>query len=177
MHFAIVLSVAAAGCSPATDSPPAGGSGILSQKSVNRADWPVDSRPAQQTAVADKSAIIDGRVITVADGDTLTVLDASNARHKIRLQGIDSPEDGQAFGRKARKALADKVLGKDVRVKWHERDRYDRIVGAIYVGERFINREMIAEGWGWHLRQHLPSKELADDQAAAKKQRKGKPRN
>ena len=40
-----------------------------------------------------------GRVIRVADGDTLTVLDAANNQHKIRLQGIDAPESKQAFAK------------------------------------------------------------------------------
>jgi len=33
-----------------------------------------------------------GRVIAIADGDTLTILDAANRSYKIRLAGIDSPE-------------------------------------------------------------------------------------
>jgi endonuclease YncB( thermonuclease family) len=39
-----------------------------------------------------------GKVISVADGDTITVLDESRTQHKIRLAGIDAPEKGQAFG-------------------------------------------------------------------------------
>jgi endonuclease YncB( thermonuclease family) len=34
----------------------------------------------------------------VADGDTITVLDADKVQHKIRLAGIDAPEKKQAFG-------------------------------------------------------------------------------
>ena len=41
---------------------------------------------------------IIGRVVSIADGDTITVLDASNTQHKIRLEGIDAPERGQPFG-------------------------------------------------------------------------------
>ena len=36
-----------------------------------------------------------GRVVGVADGDTITVLDAANQQHKIRLGGIDAPEKNQ----------------------------------------------------------------------------------
>lgn len=60
---------------------------------------------------------IAGRVVKIADGDTLTVLDGSNVQHKIRLAGIDAPEKGQPFGTKARQALADKVFGQTVRVE------------------------------------------------------------
>ena len=33
-----------------------------------------------------------GKVINVADGDTITVLDDTHTQHKIRLAGIDAPE-------------------------------------------------------------------------------------
>ena len=39
-----------------------------------------------------------GKVVGVADGDTVTVLDAQQRRHRIRLLGIDAPEQNQAFG-------------------------------------------------------------------------------
>ncbi len=45
------------------------------------------------TASAD---ILTGKVVKVADGDTITVLDTTNTQHRIRLQGIDAPETGQA---------------------------------------------------------------------------------
>lgn len=38
------------------------------------------------------AASIEGRVIGVADGDTVTVLDDQHHQHKIRLAGIDAPE-------------------------------------------------------------------------------------
>lgn len=44
------------------------------------------------------SQAIKGRVVAIADGDTLTVLDGQNQQHKIRLNGIDAPESGQEFG-------------------------------------------------------------------------------
>jgi endonuclease YncB( thermonuclease family) len=64
------------------------------------------------TAVAAKPHYeIAGKVVKIADGDTLTVLDASNTQHKIRLAGIDAPEKAQPFGTKARENLAGKVFG------------------------------------------------------------------
>lgn len=41
-------------------------------------------------ALTGQAAILTGR-----DGDTLTVLDAHDQQHKVRLFGIDAPERGQ----------------------------------------------------------------------------------
>ena len=40
----------------------------------------------------------NGRVVSVADGDTVTLLDAQKVQHRIRLSGIDAPERGQRSG-------------------------------------------------------------------------------
>ena len=78
---------------------------------------------------------LEGRVVGVADGDTLTLLDSERKRYKIRLGGIDAPEDGQPFGQRSKENLSDMVFGKDVRVEWKrkKRDKYKRIVGKVWV--------------------------------------------
>jgi endonuclease YncB( thermonuclease family) len=79
------------------------------------------------------AAKITGRVVGVSDGDTITVLDANRQHHKIRLQGIDSPEKAQPFGQRSKENLSGLVFDKDVRVEWEKRDRYKRIVGKVWV--------------------------------------------
>ncbi len=91
-----------------------------------------------------------GRVVRVADGDTITVLDSANTQHKIRFQGIDAPEKAQAFGKVSRTYLSGMVAGRDVRVTYKERDRYDRILGTVYVDDKDVNLEMIKAGLAWH---------------------------
>ena len=59
---------------------------------------------------------IEGRVVGVADGDTVTVLDADKVQHKIRLSGIDAPEKAQAFGNRSKESLSDLVFSKTVTV-------------------------------------------------------------
>lgn len=41
---------------------------------------------------------LTGRVVSVADGDTITVLDSSSQAQRIRLYGIDGPEKRRPFG-------------------------------------------------------------------------------
>ena len=60
---------------------------------------------------------IQGKVVGVADGDTLTVLDDNKAQHKIRLQGIDAPEKAQEFGQKSKQSLHQLVHSKQVTVE------------------------------------------------------------
>ena len=68
-------------------------------------------------------AIFAGRVVAVEDGDTIVVLDDGNGTYKIRLQGIDAPEGGQAFGDRSGQNLSEMVSGKQVEIEWSKRDR------------------------------------------------------
>ncbi len=47
-----------------------------------------------------------GKVVGVADGDTITVLYQGNKQYKARLQHIDCPEVGQPFATKAKKNVS-----------------------------------------------------------------------
>lgn len=76
---------------------------------------------------------LTGKVISVADGDTLTVLDHNKQQHKIRLAGIDAPEKTQPFGQRSKQSLSRLTFGKEVRVEWEKRDKYKRIVGKVMV--------------------------------------------
>jgi endonuclease YncB( thermonuclease family) len=51
---------------------------------------------------SNQAATITGKVVSVADGDTITVLDATKKQHKIRFHGIDTPETKQPFGSRAK---------------------------------------------------------------------------
>jgi endonuclease YncB( thermonuclease family) len=125
--------------------------------------------PDSPAQLVDPTAkVISGQVVSITDGDTLFVLDENKTQHKIRLDGIDTPETGQAFGTKAKQALGDKVFQKSVRVEWKERGRYKRIIGTIYLDDRNINREMVEEGWAWHYKQYSDDDDLAAAEIRAK---------
>ena len=79
------------------------------------------------------AAEFTGRVVGVADGDTITLLDAGKKQHKIRLAGIDAPESKQAFGTRSKQNLSDMVHGKDVRADCPKTDRYGRQVCKVWV--------------------------------------------
>ena len=100
------------------------------------------------------SQTIKGRVVSIADGDTLTVLDSQNQQRKIRLNGIDAPESGQDFGQVAKRNLSDLAYGKEVSVVWSKTDKYGRIIGTVFVGSTNVNLEQLKAGLAWFYRQY-----------------------
>jgi len=105
---------------------------------------------------------IAGKVVSVADGDTLTVLDASNNQHKIRLSGIDAPERAQPFGRQAKEHLSNLIAGAQVTVETMKTDRYGRTIGKVLAQNCDINLAMVAAGFAWHYK-HYESEQPASD--------------
>ena len=120
-----------------------------------------------------QAASFTGKVVRVSDGDTITVQTAGNREFKIRLLGIDSPESAQAHGDKATQAMTAKVFGQLVSVHWEKRDDYKRVLGHVAIGQRWINHEMVAEGWAWHYKQYSKDQRLAVAETRAKATRRG----
>ncbi len=105
---------------------------------------------------------IHGKVIAVADGDTVTVLDSESRTHKIRLAGIDAPEKSQAFGQASKQALSNRVYGKTVVIDWNKRDRYGRIIGKIIRDSQDVNLEQIKLGMAWHYKKYENEQDVED---------------
>lgn len=100
---------------------------------------------------------LTGRVVRVADGDTVSILDMNKQQHKVRLYGIDTPERDQPFGIAAKKALAARVADRNVGVVIVETDNYGRTVGTIYLDEVNINASMVADGYAWWYQFYAPN--------------------
>jgi len=97
---------------------------------------------------------ITGRVVGVADGDTITVLDGGKVQHKIRLSGIDAPEKKQAFGNRSKESLSDLAFDKMVDVETSKRDRYGRQIGKVLVNGRDANMVQLERGMAWFYRKY-----------------------
>lgn len=112
------------------------------------------------------------KVVVVVDGDTVVVRDERARRHEIRIAGIDAPEIRQPYGVRSRSSLAELLYGRQVTVLWYKRDRYNRVLGRVFVthdepcGQTLCPRSVdagyaqIAAGLAWHDKEHL------DEQAA-----------
>ncbi len=118
-------------------------------------------------SVANASAenILQGKVVRVADGDTLTILDVNKTQHKIRLQGIDAPEKAQAFGEKSKQSLYDMVHGKTVQVSFTKNDKYGRIVGKVFLDTQDICHQQIKSGLAWHYKKYQNEQPLENRDA------------
>ena len=103
---------------------------------------------------------LQGKVVSIADGDTLTLLNSTNQQIKVRLAEIDTPEMGQPYGNRAKQALSGMVFGKEVSVVVQGMDRYGRTVGRVYVDELDVNAEMVRIGAAWVYRQYLKDQSL-----------------
>ncbi len=119
------------------------------------------------------AATLQGRVVGVHDGDTVTVLDASRHQVKVRLAEIDAPETNQPYGNRARQALADLVFGRDVRVDTQAQDRYGRTVGRIYSNNVDVNAALVAQGAAWVYRQYAHDPALLRLEAQAQAAHRG----
>lgn len=97
---------------------------------------------------------LQGRVVKVADGDTITVLDDRRQQHVIRLGGIDAPEKSQPYGQKSKAHLSHAVFGQTVTVTFDKRDRYGRIVGKVLIRGEDANLRQLQAGWAWHYKQY-----------------------
>jgi endonuclease YncB( thermonuclease family) len=127
--------------------------------SVNKALLSIALCLAVSAAMA---ASISGKVVGVADGDTVTVLDASHVQHKIRLEGIDAPEKAQAFGQRSKENLSKWVFARQVVVETSKNDKYGRAVGKVVVGGVDANLEQVKAGFAWHYKEYAKEQSATD---------------
>lgn len=117
--------------------------------------------------------ILEGKIIHVADGDTVTLLTKDFQQFKVRLYGIDTPEKAQAFGNRAKQFTASKVGNKTVTVKVYDRDRYGRLVGIVEADSgSSLNEELVKNGMAWvydkYCRLHICKKWKEIEKEASK---------
>jgi len=98
------------------------------------------------------AADLSGRIVSIADGDLVTLLDAQHQQHKIRLMGIDAPESYQAFGQKSKSNLAAMVLNREVHAECSKTGTYHLQVCKILVNGVDANLEQVKAGMAWWYR-------------------------
>jgi endonuclease YncB( thermonuclease family) len=107
------------------------------------------------------AADFQAKVIHITDGDTITVLNEAKEEIKIRLNGIDCPENAQSFGNRAKEFTKELVTGKMVTIKYFDRDRYGRTIGDVQLEDgRNLNQELVKAGFAWWYYRYSNDREL-----------------
>jgi micrococcal nuclease len=120
------------------------------------------------------AAEFSGSIIGVLDGDTIEVL--HNTRlERIRLNGIDCPENGQAYGKRAKQAASALVFGKEVTLQTFGKDKYGRTIADVFLPDgTTVNKELVQDGWCWWYRKYAPDNaELEKLEKDARDNKKG----
>lgn len=113
-----------------------------------------------------------GVVVSVHDGDTLTVL-FEKQQLKIRLAVIDAPELRQPFGQRSKEALSDLCFQESASVAIIAKDRYGRSVGKVKCRDTDAGAAQVALGMAWvfdrYSKPNSPLYPLQDGAKAAKR--------
>ena len=137
-------------------------------------------------AIAATASVLNGKVITVIDGDTIVVRDDNGRRADIRIAGIDAPEIRQAYGPRARQHMIELVYGKRVNVSWYKRDKYQRAIGHVHMllpencrgaaCTRAIDVALaqVEAGLAWHDTEHLTEQPVYEQQRYAHAERQAR---
>ena len=138
------------------------------------------------TMVSSLSAgTIIGKVVKVADGDTLTIVDSKGFNYRVRLAGIDAPEQDQPYGKESTKSLRWLIYNKKVTAKYSKYDRYGRIIGKVLAGPKGdtfclpiecawtldVGLEQIKAGMAWHYKRYQKEQFKEDKNSYSKAER------
>ncbi len=121
-----------------------------------------------------QAEMITGKCIGVSDGDTCRVLTPDKELIRVRFWGIDAPESKQDFGQVSKKALSDLIFNKHIRLDVVGKDRYGRTLSKVYVGEKYVDLEMVKKGMAWHYAYFAKdAKDLAKAEKSARAKKLG----
>lgn len=89
-------------------------------------------------------------VVGVTDGETITVRDGKQ-NYKVRLAGIDTPEKGQPFAKRAHQNLSNLAHEKQAIVDCYKTDQFKRRVCRVWVGGNDVALAQVQAGLAWHF--------------------------
>lgn len=102
---------------------------------------------------------LSGKVYKIWIGNEMQIKSDKHMSY-VLLQGVDNPDTGDQREDAAVAQLYSLTGDGEIRIVVHARDRFERAIGQVYVGDRNINLEMIRSGWA---RFDGSDFELADD--------------
>ncbi|WP_416438845.1 thermonuclease family protein [Phnomibacter sp. MR] len=119
-------------------------------------------------------AQLAGKVISIADGDTFTLLTADNKQVIIRLHGIDCPEKKQPHYQQAKNFVSAKIFGQRVEVQHKGKDRYGRVIGLVICADGTnLNEALLKAGLAWHFKKYDSNAAWANIEREARAAKRG----
>ena len=114
-------------------------------------------------AIAAHAETLTGRVVAIADGDPLTIVDGFNKQHRIRPSGIDAPEKAQPFGERSKQNLGRLAFNRPALADCAKRDKYGRQVCVVRVNGADVALGQVAAGLAWWYRKCSTQKRRSCD--------------
>jgi endonuclease YncB( thermonuclease family) len=113
-----------------------------------------------------------GKVVSVADGDTITVL-REHEQIKVRLNEIDAPEKAQPYGNRSKQSLSELCFDKTATLAEQGKDRYGRTLARVHCDGINANAEQVRQGMAWVYRRYTskdsPLYAVEDEAKAARR--------
>jgi len=115
------------------------------------------------------------KLVGVTDGDTIKTV-YNGTQEVIELYGIDAPEKDQPYSKQSQQMLKALLMGRNLKVKGANTDRYGRTIAIVLADGIDINETMVANGLAWVYPQYCREDFCAvweKLQATAKKNKQG----
>jgi endonuclease YncB( thermonuclease family) len=121
-----------------------------------------------------RHAGIEGQALEVFDGDSF-LMQTMDGPADIRIFGVDSPERGQGWNRRARQSLAALLADEALELVVVDIDRYGRTVArVIRVRDGLdVGAEQVRQGNSWVYRAYTRDPDLLALEAEARVARRG----
>jgi endonuclease YncB( thermonuclease family) len=95
-----------------------------------------------------------GLVVSIANGDTITLRDGNRQQHKIHLAGIAAPDVLQSFGQKSKAHLATLVFNREAVAECGMFDQSRRLICQVRINDVDVSLEQVKAGMAWHYTQY-----------------------
>ena len=131
------------------------------------------------TAAESRPATLQGQVLDIHDGDSLTLRSEEGRKWRIRIAGIDAPELSQPAGDTARALLVELIRNRSLRIAPVKTDAYERTVAKVWVlglegPEMDVGLALIEAGLAWHFVRYRADQPPEDVQRYAQAEKRAR---